>query len=81
VGRNVGAASANELLSRHDAALNRFFALPETFGYEETIAYADALAANAENALKQGLAAVAYERAFTAAATAESAVLAADLAA
>lgn len=73
-------ASANELLSRYDAALNRFFALPETFGYEETIAYADGLAADAENALRQGLAAVAYERAFSAAATAESAVLAADLA-
>ena len=73
-------ASAIELLSRYDAALNRFVALPETFGYEETMLYAGQVAADAESALKQGLAAVAYERAFTAASTAETAVLAADLA-
>jgi len=73
-------ASAIEWLSRYDAALNRFLALPETFGYEEVMVYADQVAADADNALKQGLAAVAYERAFTAGSTAESAVLAADLA-
>lgn len=73
-------ASAIELLSRYDAAASRFAALPNTFGYEDMMFAAGDVADEAGKALKQGLAAVAYERAFTAASTAESVVLAANLA-
>ena len=73
-------ASAIELLSRYDAAVSRFAALPNTFGYDEMMIAAGDTADEANMALKQGLAAVAYERAFTAAATAETVVLAANLA-
>jgi len=73
-------AAATEWLGRYDAAVNRFLALPETLGYEQDVLVADQYAADANNALKQGLAAVAYERAATAAAIAEGALQAIALA-
>src|SRR3970282_1671587 len=51
-----------------------------TLGYEQDVLVADQYAADANNALKQGLAAVAYERAATAAALAEGALQAIALA-
>lgn len=73
-------AAATEWLGRYDAALNRFLALPETLGYEQDILVADQLAADAESALGEGLAAVAYERAFSAGSIAEAALEAVTLA-
>jgi len=73
-------AAATEWLGRYDAALNRFLALPETLGFEQDVLVADQYAADANNALKQGLAAVAYERAATAASIAEGALQAVTLA-
>ncbi|MEE8386034.1 MAG: S16 family serine protease [Dehalococcoidia bacterium] len=65
-------ASAIDWLGRYDAAVNRYLALPDTYGYDETMFIADELAFDADSALSEGLAAVAYERAFSASAIAES---------
>lgn len=65
-------ATATEWLSRYEAARNRIAGLPDTLGYDADILTADQLATDAETALRQGLAAVAYERAFSAAALAET---------
>ena len=73
-------AAATEWLGRYEAAANRFVALPETLGFEEDILLAMQYADDADSALQQGLAAVAYERAATAAALAESALQAVTLA-
>ena len=73
-------AAATEWLGRYDAAVNRFLALPETLGYEQDVLVAEQYAADANNALGQGLAAVAYERAATAASIAEGALQAVALA-
>lgn len=73
-------AAATEWLGRYDAAVNRFLALPETLGFEQDVLVAEQYAADANNALGQGLAAVAYERAATAAALAEGALQAIALA-
>ncbi|MDP2673598.1 MAG: S16 family serine protease [Dehalococcoidia bacterium] len=73
-------AAATEWLGRYDAAVNRFLALPETLGYEQDILVADRLAADADSALGEGLAAVAYERAFSAGSIAEAALEAVTLA-
>ena len=73
-------ATATEWLGRYRAALNRFLALPDTFGYEQNILVADQFASDADNALRQGLAAVAYERASTAGSIAEAALEAVTLA-
>lgn len=73
-------AAATEWLGRYQAALNRFLALPDTLGYEEDILIADQSAADADSALRQGLAAVAYERAFSAGSIAEGALQAVALA-
>ncbi|MDP2674864.1 MAG: S16 family serine protease [Dehalococcoidia bacterium] len=73
-------AAATEWLGRYQAALNRFLALPDTLGYEQDILIADQMATDAGNALRQGLAAVAYERAFSAASIAEGALQAVALA-
>jgi hypothetical protein len=73
-------AVAAEWLARYEAAANRFLALPDTFGYEENLLVADQRAADANKALREGLAAVAYERASSAGAIAEGALQAVDLA-
>lgn len=65
-------AAATESIARYDAARNRLAGLPDTLGFDADIQTADALAAAAGAALDQGLAAVAYERAFSAAALAEA---------
>lgn len=73
-------ASAIEWIGRYDAAVNRFFALPDTFGYDQDMFIADELAFDADSALSEGLAAVAYERALSAGAIAESVLQAVTLA-
>jgi predicted S18 family serine protease len=73
-------AAAIEWLSRFEAALERLMALPDTLGFEEPIFAANDYAAAANSALEQGLAAVAYERAATAASLAEGALQAVTLA-
>jgi uncharacterized protein len=67
-------AAAIEWLGRYDAAVSRFLALTETYGFEEDILLGQELADAAANALEQGLAAVAYERAFSAGSLAEGAL-------
>lgn len=73
-------ASATQWIGRYEAARNRIASLPDTLGFDADIATADQLAAAAESALGQGLAAVAYERAFSAAALAEGILQGIDLA-
>jgi hypothetical protein len=73
-------AAATEWLGRYEAAVNRFVALPETLGFEDDIFVATQYATAANSSLEQGLAAVAYERAATAASLAEAALQAVTLA-
>ena len=73
-------ASATEWIGRYEAAVNRFLALPDTFGFDEDMFIADEMAFDADNALGEGLAAVAYERAFSAGSIAESVLQAVALA-
>ena len=73
-------ASATEWMGRYEAALNRFLALPDTFGFEEDMSIAEDMAFDADSALGEGLSAVAYERAFSAGAIAESVLQAVTLA-
>jgi predicted S18 family serine protease len=73
-------AAATEWLGRYDAAVNRFLALPETLGYEQDILAAEQFASDADSALGEGLAAVAYERTFSAGSIAEAALEAVTLA-
>ena len=60
--------------------MDRFLALPETLRFEGDIFVANEYAAAANSSLEQGLAAVAYERAATAATLAEGALQAVTLA-
>ncbi|MDP2674865.1 MAG: S16 family serine protease [Dehalococcoidia bacterium] len=73
-------AATTEWLGRYEAAVNRFLALPETLGLEDDIFVATQYAAAANSSLELGLAAVAYERASTAASLAEGALQAVTLA-
>jgi len=73
-------AAATEWLGRYEAAVDRFVALPETLGYEDDLFAATQYASAANSSLEQGLAAVAYERASTAASLAEGALQAVTLA-
>ena len=73
-------AATTDWLGRYEAAVNRFLALPETLGLEDDIFVATQYAAAANNSLELGLAAVAYERASTAASLAEGALQAVTLA-
>ncbi len=66
-------AKAQEWLSRYQDVRGRFNSLPDaiTQYFEEGMAEADARAEGAQNAMQQGLAAVAYQRAVQAAAGAQ----------
>ncbi len=74
-------AKAQEWFSRYQDARNRFNSLPAeiTDLFAEEIAATDETAARAQNALKQGLSAVAYQRSVQAAAEAQMWLLVAEM--